>query len=66
MRFDMNLYKRPEKELDPVKKPGQIINRPSHFEMPLVKAVEEYKKCSSRFTPNGPCFKSECDCHERR
>jgi hypothetical protein len=38
------IRKRPEKETDPAKYPGQIVNRPSHFEKPLVKEVEEYKE----------------------
>lgn len=39
----MKLYKRPEKELDPNKKPGQIVYRPPHFEKPLEKQIEEFK-----------------------
>ena len=36
------MNKRPEKEADPQHYPGQIINRPSHFEQPLVRALEEW------------------------
>lgn len=40
----MNQYKRPEKELDPAKKPGQIIYRPPSHGNPLRQCPE----CGSR------------------
>lgn len=48
----MKLYKRPEKETDPNKYPGQIINRPPHFEQPLEKEVMGYFA-----TVNHPSFR---------
>lgn len=33
---------RAEKETDPDKLPGQIVNRPTHFEKPAVKEVRDY------------------------
>jgi hypothetical protein len=39
----MNHYKRPEKETDPAKYPGQIINRPPSPDT-LKHNIEEWKK----------------------
>lgn len=55
------IWKRPEKETDPAKYPGQIVNRPSHFEKPLVKEVEEYQSglCTGGFSEEGcKCWSS--------
>lgn len=50
------IRKRAEKETDPNKYPGQIINRPpSHFEKPLEKAIEEYKDDQCQCTPEQDC-----------
>lgn len=53
----MKLYKRPEKETDPDKLPGQIVYRPTHFETPLVKEVEEYQACSCGWGTDTDCEK---------
>ena len=52
------MNKRPEKETDPQHYPGQIINRPSHFEQPLVKALEEWD--GDRKSPSGCERDNQC------
>jgi hypothetical protein len=60
----MNHYKRPEKELDPNKLPGQIINRPPGPDT-LQHNIEEYKRYEKErnmhIFPNCRCqFEDQC------
>ncbi len=45
----MSFRKRPE--LDTTNPPGQIVNRPSHMEQPLVKSVQDYCDTEEMFSP---------------
>lgn len=41
----MNLqYKRPEKETDPDKLPGQIVNRPNYYFGHIFQEIEDFQK----------------------
>jgi hypothetical protein len=60
----MNQYKRPEKELDPAKKPGQIIYRPTGPDT-LQHNIEEYKRYEQeRNRPNHQPRGADGCCHK--
>lgn len=47
----MKQYKRPEKETDPAKAPGQIVNRPPTHVGTLKQEIEEFLDTEEIFTP---------------
>ena len=47
----MNPYKRPEKETDPDKYPGQIVNRPPTHVGTLKQEIQEFLDTEEMFTP---------------
>lgn len=56
----MKPYKRPEKETDPDKAPGQTINRPpAHLSGTLDKEIEEFKNL-----PSGRQKHTDGCCHQ--
>lgn len=56
----MNIYHRPEMELDPAKKPGQIVNRPDCPDAVVEKkpglylrdVIARIQKAEEEFSPN--------------